>query len=239
MDLTAFGALTFDCYGTLIDWETTIRLDLATWAIEAGLDVDEDEMLAAFAAAQREHQALRPMKPYPIILRDAFIDAARQWSGRPAPEIAAQFSRSISRWRPFYDTVPALAYLKTRYRLGVLSNVDRISFAETASKLAVPLDCTVTADDVDAYKPDPAHFRRAIEMFQRQGIAAARILHVAQSRFHDIQPAQTLGLATVRINRRHDREGRGLVIDAPVEADLTLRSLAELAEQARAAWGDR
>lgn len=145
------------------------------------------------------------------------------------------FAQSIGRWRPFYDTVPALAYLKTHYRLGVLSNVDQASFAETAAKFAVSLDCVVTADDVDAYKPDPAHFRRAIEVFQRQGIAAARILHVAQSRFHDIQPAQALGLKTVRIDRRHNRPGRGLVIDAPVEADLTVRSLAELAEQVRAA----
>jgi 2-haloacid dehalogenase/putative hydrolase of the HAD superfamily len=239
VDLTSFDALTFDCYGTLIDWETSIRLDLAAWAMAAEIEADEDAMLASFAAAQREHQAVRPFKPYPLVLRDAFIDTARQWGAQSSSEDAERFQRSVGRWRPFHDTVPALADLKLFYKLGVLSNVDRASFAETSAKLAVPFDCIVTADDTEAYKPDLAHFRRAIEALRRQGLDPTRILHVAQSRFHDIQPAQALGLKTVWVDRRHDRPGRGLAIDVPVEADMTVLSLAALVDRVRGSRGDR
>ena len=232
MEPDAFRALTFDCYGTLIDWESGILRSLRA----GGLEADDDALLAAFARHEHRLEALRPALPYPDVLRRAFTAIAGDF-GTPAAEDAARaFAASIADWPPFPDSVEALAGLREQAVLMVLSNVDRASFAHSARRLGEPFHAVVTADDVSSYKPAPAHFERATALLAERGIAPGQVLHVAQSLFHDIGPAHAAGFATCWIDRHAGREG-GATPSADATPDMTLPGLAALAAWRRGGAG--
>ena len=234
-----YDAVTFDCYGTLIDWETGVLTVLGPWAEDAGLAGRDDELLWRFAETQRRHQRIRPAPPYREVLGGALETVAEHFGVRLQPAVRRRFAASVGDWPPFPDTVPALARLAGRFRLGVLSNVDNRAFAETRRRLGSALDVVVTAEDVASYKPEAAHFQRAFEAFAELGIGERRILHAAQSRFHDIAPAHALGLAAAWVNRRHDRAGRGLTVPSDAATPHIATGLADLAERLIPRSGDR
>ncbi len=229
IDPADFDALTFDCYGTLIDWEKGALGVLRPWADGQGLDAGDDGLLSRFAAAQVHQETIRPIKRYPEIVGSAFAEIAAGYAKTLAAEDRERLARSIGDWPPFADTVQALGDLKRRFRLGVLSNVDVCSFARTHARLGNPMEVIVTADDAGSYKPALAHFHRGIEEFANLGIVKARILHVAQSRFHDIAPATSLDLTCVHLDRRRGREGLGLNIPSAAETPYAVGDMAELA----------
>lgn len=212
--------LTFDCYGTLIDWDTGLR-DAFRTHLTGGRNERLDEVFARYLAAEPGIQA-GPYRQY----RDVVAEAARQTGETMGltvtPTQAAAVAESVGSWPPFPDTREALASLKQRFRLGILSNVDRDLFARTAGLLGVDFDFVVTAEDVCAYKPAAAHFLRFMEIHPgREGW-----LHVAQSRFHDGVPAAELGVPFVWINRRGER---GADHARPVAEFADLASLARVA----------
>ena len=183
MNPSAFRAFTFDCYGTLIDWEQgMLRALRALLAIDA----DDDALLAAFARHEHTIQEENPALIYPPEVLGRVCKAiAADFSHIATDEKAHAFGASIADWPPFPDTVEALAYLKQHGLLMVLSNVDRASFAHSARRLGDPFHAVVTAEDVGSYKPAPAHFERAKALLADEGIAPGQVLHVAQSLFHD------------------------------------------------------
>lgn len=232
MEPDAFRAFTFDCYGTLIDWESGILRALHA----GGLDAEDDALLAAFARHEHRLEALRPALPYPDVLRRTFAAIAGDFGVPAAAEAARAFAASIADWPPFPDSVAALTSLRERAVLMVLSNVDRASFAHNARRLGEPFHAVVTADDVGSYKPAPAHFARAAALLAERGIAPGQVLHVAQSLFHDIGPAQAAGFATCWIDRRAGRGG-GATPAVAAAPDMTLPGLAALAAWRRGGAG--
>jgi 2-haloalkanoic acid dehalogenase type II len=234
MRLADFDALTFDCYGTLIDWERGILAELRQWAAPTGLS--DDAILEAFGAAESSCEAATPDKPYPAVLADVYRALGRRW-GLNMNEVAPiAFGGAVGRWPAFPDSAEALAYLQRHFKLIILSNVDRSSFARSNAKLQVDFDLVLTAQDVGSYKPDRRNFERLLTELTGLGIAKERILHVAQSLFHDIVPAKALGLRTVWVNRRKGRPGGGATPPATGDAtpDLEVASMAELVERHRA-----
>ncbi len=232
MDFSRFTTLTFDCYGTLIDWETGILAELRPWASRNGLAVPDETLLEHFGAREAEVEAQQPSWPYPEILAEVHRRLARQY-GVPADAAAAvAFGRSVGRWPAFSDSPDALRYLKQHFRLVILSNVDRASFALSNERLGVAFDAVFTAQDIGSYKPDPANFAYLLAHLADAGVRADQVLHVAQSLFHDIAPAKALALATVWVNRRHARSGPGATPrpeQAPVP-DAEVGSLAEFTD---------
>lgn len=232
MKLTDHSTLVFDCYGTLIDWETGLAGALEPWLARHGVALERDELLSRFAELEAELEAESPESRYPEIL--AWVH--RRLSERldlPVDEEAARaFAASIADWEPFEDSRRALEELRGSFRLVVLSNVDRESFAVSGQKLGRPFDLVVTAEDVGAYKPDPRGFRVVLARLAEEDVAPEEVLHVAQSLFHDIGPAERLGLATCWIDRRG--AGRGFGATPPptgdVEPDFRFGSMAELVE---------
>lgn len=230
LDLTAFAALSFDCYGTLIDWERGIETALRRLLGRHGAVPDRDTLLALFAASESRRQRETPLASYPEILAGCFEDIAARLEVPADGGDANAFAQSIADWPPFADSAGALAALKRHFKLVVVSNVDRDSFHHSNEWLGVRFDCVVTAEDVGAYKPDPAHFRRALAELAGMGIAPGAVLHIAQSLYHDHAPAKRLGLKTVWIDRRADAAGWGATPapDRDVVPDLTVADLAAL-----------
>jgi 2-haloalkanoic acid dehalogenase type II len=187
-----FQVMSFDCYGTLIDWESGIREHLTPWAKTNRLPIDE--VIAKFGKTENVVQKEQPRLPYPQILAEVL-----RRLGEASESEAEAFGNSVGSWPAFPDSTEALSRLKERYRLAVLSNVDRASFARSNARLAVEFDLIVTAEDVGTYKPDPRNFEA---LFERLNLSdRSELLHVAQSLYHDHEPALRLGLQTVWINR--------------------------------------
>jgi len=209
VDLTDFDALSFDCYGTLIDWETGIAAVLGPWARSRGLDVGDEALLTAYSGHEARAEAEHPADPYPLILARSLRDLGRELGARVTDQDARRLAGSVPDWPPFPDSRAALAALAERYRLIILSNVDNESFAASNRWLGVRFTSVLTAQDIGSYKPSPRNFAALLAEAGRLGIPPARLLHVAQSLFHDHVPARQAGLATVWINRRHDRPGWG------------------------------
>jgi 2-haloacid dehalogenase len=248
--LTDFEALSFDCYGTLIDWESGIYTALAPLLSRAGgkdpsragmglaradIDLSREGVLQSFARLESRQQEATPDLLYPDLLTRVHAQLATECDVAPDAAEDAAFGRSIASWPPFSDTVAALQYLKQHFRLIILSNVDRASFQATNRSLQVAFDAIYTAQDIGSYKPDPRNFAYLIEQAQRQGIAKAKLLHVAQSLFHDHVPAQAIGLASAWIDRQH-KAGAGATPPAShdVGYDFRFISLGALAEAHRA-----
>jgi 2-haloacid dehalogenase len=221
----AFDALTFDCYGTLIDWETGIADALRPIAAGAAGD---GELLEAFARHEAELEA-GPYRSYREVLAGALLGVGADLGFDPSDDQVASFSGSVADWPAFPDSADALAALKQRFRLGVITNCDDDLFALSNRRLGVEFDWVITAQQARGYKPRQENFTFA---FERIDVPRERILHVAQSLFHDHVPAKALGMTTVWIDRRQGRPGSGATPPARAQPDLTvpdMRSFAVLA----------
>ena len=197
IDPPTYRLLTFDCYGTLVDWERGILGSVRPMLEAHGVRRPAAEILDVYARLESAAEK-PPYRSYAEVLRDVVSGMGAIWGFRPTDEERSCLAAGLSRWEPFDDTVEALRTLHGRYRLAVISNVDDDLFASTASKLKVAFDWVTTAAQARAYNPDPAIFRLALE---RLGVERGRILHVAQSVHHDLVPARELGLATVWVRR--------------------------------------
>ncbi|WP_370962483.1 HAD-IA family hydrolase [Amycolatopsis sp. cg9] len=208
-DLTKFKALSFDCYGTLIDWEAGIAAVLSPWAEEQGLGLADEDLLVAYAGHEAAVEREAPATLYPEVLAEAFRRTGAGLGLAVSDEWAGRLGGSVPRWPAFPDSAGALARLAERYRLIILSNVHRAGFAGSNELLRGRFDAIITAEDVGAYKPAANHFRALEETLPSLGVARGELLHVAQSLFHDHVPAKREGLPSVWIDRRHDRPGWG------------------------------
>lgn len=225
LDPDAFDVLTFDCYGTLIDWETGM---LAAFARALPGVPADDALLARYATheARLEHG---PFLSYRQILAGALRGVAEDLGRAVSDEAAAAFADSVRDWPAFPDSGPALARLHTRFRLAVVTNCDVDLFAASHARLGVRFDEVITAQQVGSYKPSHANFKAA---FRALDLPPDRVLHVAQSLFHDHVPAKELGLTTVWIDRRHGRAGAGATPPAEATPDLRFLSMADFAAHA-------
>lgn len=234
MELTDFAALSFDCYGTLIDWESGIAAVLGPWARSRGLDLDEEALLAAYSRQEARAEAGHPGELYPGILARSMRALGAELGAEVTGEDAQRLARSVPDWPAFSDSPAALAALGSRYQLIILSNVDRESFAASQRRLGVTFTSVLTAQDIGSYKPSPRNFDALLAEAGRLGIAGGRLLHVAQSLFHDHVPARRAGLPTAWINRRHAKPGWGATPPPAVEVspDWEFPSLAAFASAA-------
>jgi 2-haloalkanoic acid dehalogenase type II len=232
--LADFEALSFDCYGTLIDWEAGIGAALAPWAARNGIPLSRDALLARYAVAEAREEQESPSSLYPEILAGAMRNVAAAVGAAATDRDCERFARSVPEWPAFPDSSAALALLATRYRLIILSNVDRASFAGSNARLNVRFDAIVTAEDAGAYKPAARNFEVLLDTAGELGVKPGRLLHVAQSLFHDHIPAHRAGLPTVWINRRDGRPGWGATPppEREVRPDWTFSSMAAFAAAA-------
>ena len=231
MELTDFEALSFDCYGTLIDWETGLLAVLVPWARARSLELTGEELLTAYAQIEAAVETEHPAEAYPEVLARGMRLLGENLGAEVTDEDADRLARSVPDWPAFPDSHDALAALGRRFKLIILSNVDRASFAGSNTRLGVEFTSIITAQDVGSYKPSPRNFEALASEAARLGIHPGGLLHVAQSLFHDHVPAQRAGLPTVWIHRRHDRGGWGATPQppAPVTPDWEFPSMAALA----------
>jgi len=231
LDYGRFEALTFDCYGTLIDWETGILAALRRVVGARGIDRPDDELLEAYAAIEAPAEA-GPYRTYREILAAGVRGVAAGLGIEPDAAEVAAFAGSVGDWPAFPDSSAALERLHHDFRLGVITNCDDDLFASSAARLGIDFDWVVTAQQAGSYKPDERNFELA---FERIGLPRERILHVAQSLYHDHVTAKRLGLSTVWIDRRHGRPGFGATPPANATPDATYPDMASFAEAATAA----
>jgi putative hydrolase of the HAD superfamily len=234
MQLPDFDAPSFDCYGTLIDWETGIATVLDPWAARNGVDLGTEVLLERYALAEARAERDSPSALYPEILASAMRSLGAAVNAPVSTSDADGLARSVPDWPAFPDSSAALARLAERYKLVILSNVDRASFAGSNARLHVRFDAIVTAQDVGAYKPAARNFEALLAAVDALGVERGRLLHVAQSLFHDHIPAHAAGLPTVWINRRADRPGWGATPppEDEIRPDWTFASMAEFAAAA-------
>jgi 2-haloalkanoic acid dehalogenase type II len=234
--LTDFSTLTFDCYGTLIDWETGINGALGPWLRSVGIHSSRDQLLEAFARAESAQQEATPAMRYPDLLAEVHKVIARHFGVASNLDAAAVFGTSVKDWPALPDSAEALGYLKQHYQLVILSNVDRGSFTHSNQKLGVAFDAIFTAEDIGSYKPNPRNFEHLLRELGERGIAKEKILHTAESLHHDHVPAKRFGLATCWIHRRAGKQGHGAtrVPEQEVQPDFRFESLAAMAEAHRA-----
>ena len=230
MKLSDFQALTFDCYGTLIDWETGLLKALQGLITCAPRRRTREEVLADYGRHEQEQQQTSPALKYSQLLAVVYKRLGENW-GAPAPwEECTTFAGSLKMWEPFTDTVAALRHLKSHYKLYILSNVDNESFSHTARRLGVRFDGVMTAEDIGSYKPSLRNFEYMLARLHSQGIERHRILHVAQSLVHDHAPCNELGLASCWINRQQGRIGAVGEVASRARYDFTFATMGELAE---------
>jgi 2-haloacid dehalogenase len=225
LDFDAFDVMTFDCYGTLIDWESGLLAAFRAPLAAHGIGASDRDVLTAFARHESEIEA-GPYRPYREVLGEVLAAMVAHFGGEVTAEERAVFGGSVADWPAFSDSAAALAKLHERFKLGVITNCDDDLFAASERRLGIQFDTVVTAQQAKRYKPNPRGFEL---MFERVGLPPARILHVAQSLFHDHVPAKRLGLSTVWVDRRGDQPGSGATPPAAATPDLTVRSMAELA----------
>ena len=227
MRISDFSALTFDCYGTLIDWERGMLAALLPWLERAGVAADESVLLAAYGRHESVIQGNEPGLPYRDVVAKVLGRIADDFEIPAHRKEQITFGESVGRWPPFPDSCDALKYLRTEFTLAAITNVDNRSFADTHLLLGEPFHIVVTAEDVGSYKPAAENFHYAFGRLAESGVERDKILHVAQSLYHDIAPARALGLANVWVDRQ---TGRGSGMTPPTEAqpDLRVTSLQEL-----------
>jgi 2-haloacid dehalogenase len=232
MDLGDNEVISFDCYGTLIDWESGIVSGLRPVLENHGVEATNDEILDLHAQTEHKLQATSKRGgyvKYRDVLGEEVREAGKRWGFEPDPSEIRALPDSLRHWRPFPDTVAALRALKERYKLAIISNVDDGLFALTACHLEVEFDWIITAEQAGTYKPSSNNFEVALE---RIGVAPDKLLHAAESLFHDIVPAKELGLSTVWVNRRAGKEGSGATPPARAEPDLEVPDLRTLVSAA-------
>lgn len=224
IDFQQFEVLSFDCYGTLINWENGILSALNKILYNHNIQLSDNEILELFAQQESIQESGDYLK-YRDILKNVVHDFGKTFNFTPTELEANALAESIQTWEPFPDTVKALKALKTRYKLTIISNIDDELFAYSAKKLEVEFDWLITAEQVKSYKPSSQNFERAI---QRMGITPDKLLHVAQSIYHDIVPAKTMGITAVWVNRRKGQEGFGATVPASSNPDLEVPDLQSL-----------
>ena len=238
-DLTDYKALSFDCYGTLIDWEAGIAAVLRPWADEAGLNRSDEDLLLAYGHNEAAVQSEAPTALYPEVLATAFRRTGDDLGAPVSAEWGRRLGASVADWPAFPDSADALALLAEHYQLIILSNVHRAGFAASNERLRGDFAAIITAEDVGAYKPADNHFRALNATLTDLGLARSALLHVAQSLFHDHVPARREGLPSVWINRRHDHAGWGATPEPAGDwsYDLEFRSMEEFAAAVTSAFG--
>ncbi len=235
MRLSDFRVLTFDCYGTLIDWESGMVQGLAPLTAKLNRTLSRDEILQAHARHESAQQAQTPGKPYRELLAIVYRRLAEQWGVAVTWAQCVNYGQSVQHWPAFDDSVAALQYLKKHYKLVILSNVDNESFAASNEKLRVEFDAIYTAEDVGSYKPDDANFTYMFDKLSGLDVDKSDILHTAESMFHDHGPANRHGLNSCWIYRRHEKDGYGATMD-PGERpsyDFRFNSMADMANAHR------
>jgi len=232
MRLSDFKILTFDCYGTLIDWESGILAALRPLLDKLGGKVDNEAALTAYARHESALEKAQPGLNYRKVLAEAHRGLAKEWNAQATEAEAETFGASVPDWPAFADSAAALAYLKQHYKLVILSNIDRASFAESNKRLGVVFDAICTAEDIGAYKPDRRNFDFVLKTVQEKfGATPKDVLHTAQSLFHDHQVAKAIGLATNWIDRRMGKEGSGATMPVgAVTTDFHFPSMAAFVE---------
>lgn len=240
MRLTDFKALTFDCYGTLIDWETGMMRGLSGLAAKSGRDLARDRILEAHARHESAQQRQTPAKRYSEILSIVYKRLAEEWGVPASIDECEEYGQSIRHWPAFADSPEALRYLKKFYKLIILSNVDNRSFSHSNAALGVEFDAIYTAEDIGSYKPDDRNFTYMLGHVGDLGLTKTDILHTAESLFHDHVPARRHGIANCWIYRRHAQDGFGATRDPGQmpKIDFKFNSLAELAEAHKKALGE-
>lgn len=225
LDLAQFEWLSFDCYGTLIDWESGILGYLLPLLHRNGCKLSDVDVLRLYSEFEPQEQA-RDYRPYRDVLASVVRDFARELRFDVTASEVGGLADSIRNWRPFTDTVPGLRRLHPKYKLAILSNIDDDLFAHSAAKLEVPFDCIVTAQQARSYKPSLRNFELLLEGI---GAPRERLLHVAESLYHDVAPARSLGIATVWVNRRQGKAAAASRL-ADTHPDLQVSDIAALAE---------
>jgi 2-haloacid dehalogenase len=220
-----FECLSFDCYGTLIDWETGISSALRPILETHKVPADHDALLELFGKAETEIEA-GPYRPYREVLKAVLNKFGDVFGFEPSPDELESFCASVMHWPAFPDSSQALRALGSRYRLIILSNIDDDLFRFSQKILGVEFDHIFTAQKIGSYKPSHRNFEFLI---QHAGAPQHEILHVAQSIFHDILPAKEMGLSTVWVNRRKGRAGFGATPPAEAEPDFEVPDLRSLA----------
>ena len=228
LDCMAFDSIrliTFDCYGTLIDWENGMLAAMRPMFSRNGRSIPDGQLLEHYGDIEAEIEA-GPYLPYRQVLSRAVQEMGRRLDVPISEPQGADFAQSLTRWQPFPDTVAALQSMKRRFRLGIISNIDDDLFADTRKKLIVEFDFVVTAQQVGSYKPSQRNFQEAL---RRGGISKPQMLHAGQSLYHDISPANALGITNVWVNRPSVRPGAGAARPGVATPTYQVSSLAELA----------
>jgi 2-haloacid dehalogenase len=226
MAFASIRLITFDCYGTLVDWENGMLAALRPLFSRDGHRLSDTELLELYGEIEAEIEA-GPYLPYRQVLAQSAQEIGRRTGMDISAEEGRGFADSLTRWKPFPDTVAALEAMARKFRLGIISNVDDDLFAETRKKLApVEFDFVVTAQQVQSYKPSVRNFEEAM---RRSGLNKDQVLHTGQSLYHDVAPANALGIRNVWVNRPSIRPGSGAAKPGTAKPTYEVRSVAELA----------
>jgi len=229
LDLGGFKVLTFDCYGTLIDWETGIFSALRPILAAHGKSITDSALLELYSDLEVEAER-GEFQSYREVLQSVVRGFGQRLGFSPTTAEIRSLPQSLATWRPFPDTLPALLELKQRYQLAVISNVDDDLFASTAPQLKVSFNHVITAGQARCYKPCLEIFKMAVT---RIGVPPAHMLHIGQSIYHDVIPAKSLGISTVWVNRPSPRPGAGAAKAASANPDLEVANLTTLLTQTK------
>ena len=227
LDFDRFQVLSFDCYGTLINWEAGILGAVRPMLSNRSIYVADDHILEAYGELEARLEE-GPWRPYRQILRDCIAGLGLRFNFEPTASEIDALPGSLPFWPAFGDTIGALKRLRSRYKLAIISNIDNDLFTATTRQLQTAFDYVITAEQVESYKPSENNFLQAIKTI---GVPRTELLHVAQSIFHDIIPTRALGISSVWVNRRKGMSGSGATLPAEGRPDLEvpdLRSLADL-----------
>jgi 2-haloacid dehalogenase len=227
MNFNQFEILTFDCYGTLIDWESGILAALKQLLEPQKIKLSDHRLLELFAEFESEAESGEYIK-YREVLQRVVVKIGEKLNFSPTEVELNSLANSLKNWQPFPDTVEGLKALKQKYKLGIISNIDNDLFADSAQHLKIEFDYVITAEKAQSYKPSVNNFEVALQEIR---VEKDKILHVAQSIYHDIVPAKSLGLSTVWVNRRQGKEGFGATLPAKAVPDLEVPDLRSLVSQ--------
>ena len=225
MEFSRFTAISFDCYGTLIDWESGILPTLRAILNRYQKRVSDASILELYGDFEAEAES-GPYLNYRKVLESVVERFGKHFDFTPTSEELRSLHESVAAWPPFADTVSALRRLQQRYKLAVISNIDDDLFAHSREHLGVEFDFVITAQQAQSYKPSANNFQLALRTMK---LPPDRLLHAAQSIYHDVVPARSLGIASVWVNRKSARPGMGAVRAAEGRADLQVPDVASLA----------
>jgi 2-haloacid dehalogenase len=230
MKLSDFKVLTFDCYGTLIDWESGMIAALAPLTTKVRPSLSRNAILEAHARHESMQQRFTPTKAYRDLLAVVYKRLADEWRVTVSWQDCVAYGHSIGDWPAFSDSAASLQYLKKHFKLVILSNVDNASFALSNKRLQVEFDAIYTAEDIGTYKPDLRNFDYMLENLASLDVRKSEILHTAESMFHDHAPANKAGLKSAWIYRRHGDQGFGATMNpgAMPHTDFVYNSMADL-----------